>query len=49
MIEKNLLRKKYFPPKSAWGALFPPLVKAKNQHQNLEKHLKQKKMRHKML
>jgi hypothetical protein len=24
-------------------ALFPPLVKAKNQHQNFEKHLKRKK------
>ena len=24
-------------------ALFPPLVKAKTQHQNFEKHLKQKK------
>ena len=36
----------FFSAKIVSGqALFPPLVKAKNQHQNFEKHLKQKKMR----
>jgi hypothetical protein len=34
----------FFSAKIASGqALFPPLVKAKNQHQNFEKHLKQKR------
>ena len=37
-------RKFFFSAKIASGqALFPPLVKAKNQHQNFEKHLKQKR------
>ena len=37
-------RKKKFSAKIALGqALFPPLVQAKNQHQNFEKHLKQKR------
>ena len=44
MIENKILKKKNFPAKIASGqALFPPLVKAKNQHQNFEKHLKQKR------
>jgi hypothetical protein len=37
MIENKILKKKKFPAKIASGeALFPPLVKAKNQHQNFE-------------
>ena len=48
MIENRILKKKKFPAKIASGeALFPPLVKAKNQLQNFEKHPKQKKMRNK--
>ena len=44
MKEKKILKKIFFPAKIASGqALFPPLVKAKNQHQNFEKHLKQKR------
>ena len=44
MIENKILKKKKFPAKIASGeALFPPLVKAKNQPQNFEKHLKQKR------
>jgi hypothetical protein len=44
MKENKILKKKNFPAKIASGqALFPPLVKAKNQHQNFEKHLKQKR------
>ena len=42
-------RKEYFEEKKfsrqnlLGGTLFPSLVKAKNQHQNFEKHLKQKR------
>ena len=44
MIENESLKKKNFPVKTCSGeSLFPPLVKAKNQHQNIEKHLKQKR------
>jgi hypothetical protein len=44
MIENKILKKFFFLAKIASGhALFPPLVKAKNQHQNFEKHLKQKR------
>ena len=44
MIEKKDLKKKKFSAKIALGeALFPPLVKAKNQYQNFEKDLKQKR------
>jgi hypothetical protein len=44
MKEKKILNKFFFHAKIASGeALFPPLVKAKNQHQNFEKHLKQKR------
>jgi hypothetical protein len=39
---KKFLKKIFFPAKIASGqALFPPLVKVKNQHQNFEKHLNQ--------
>ena len=38
------MKKNFFFAKIALGqALFPPLVKAKNQHQNFKKHLKQKR------
>ena len=44
MKENKILKKNFFPAKIASGqSLFPPLVKAKNQHQNFEKHLKQKR------
>jgi hypothetical protein len=44
MKEKNILKKKSFFAKICLKeALFPSLVKAKNQHQNFEKHLKQKR------
>ena len=44
MNENKILKKIFFSAKIASGeALFPPLVKAKNQHQNFEKHLKQKR------
>ena len=44
MKEKKILKKIFFPSKIASGqALFPSLAKAKNQHQNFEKHLKQKR------
>jgi len=44
MMENRILKKNLFPVKVASGhALFPPLVGAKNQHQNFEKHLKQKR------
>ena len=44
MIENKILKKIFFSAKIASGeAHFPPLVKAKNQHQNFEKHLKQKR------
>ena len=44
MKENKMLKKKKNSAKIASGqALFPPLVKAKNQHQNFEKHLKQKR------
>jgi hypothetical protein len=44
MKENKILKKTIFSAKIASGqALFPPLVKAKNQHQNIEKHLKQKR------
>ena len=44
MIENKILKKKKFSAKIASGeALFPPLEKAKNQHQNFEKQLKQKR------
>ena len=44
MIENKILKKIFFSAKIASGqALFPPLVKAKIQHQNFEKHLKQKR------
>ena len=41
---KENFEENFFPAKIASGqALSPPLVKAKNQHQNFEKHLKQKR------
>ena len=44
MKENKILKKKMFSAKIASGqALFPPLVKAKIQHQTFEKHLKQKR------
>ena len=44
MKENKILKKKKISAKIASGqALFPPLVKAKNQHQNFEKHPKQKR------
>ena len=45
MDDKNkILKKVLFPVKICLEeALFLPLVKAKNQHQNFEKHLKQKR------
>ena len=44
MIENKILKKKKLSAKIASGeVLFPSLVKAKSQHQNFEKHLKQKK------
>ena len=44
MKENKILKKKKISAKIASGqVLFPPLVKAKNQHQNFEKHLKQKR------
>ena len=44
MKENKILKKNFFPAKIASGqALFPPLVKAKNQHQNFKKHPKQKR------
>jgi len=44
VTENKILKKKNFPVKIASGqAPFPRLVKAKNQHQNFEKHLKQKR------
>ena len=44
MKEKKILKKIFFSAKIVSGqALFPSLVKAKNQHQNFEKHLKQKR------
>ena len=48
MIENRILKKEIFSAKM-WSAeaLFPPLVKAKNQHKNLEKTPETKKMRNK--
>ena len=44
MKENKILKKKKVSAKIALGqALFPPLVKAKNQHKIFEKHLKQKR------
>ena len=44
MKENKILKKIFFSAKIASGqAVFPPLVKAKNQHHNFEKHLKQKR------
>jgi hypothetical protein len=44
MIENKILKKKKISAIIASGqALFLPLVKAKNQHQNFEKLLKQKR------
>jgi len=44
MMENKILKQIFFPFKIASGrALFPLLVGAKNQHQNFEKHLKQKR------
>ena len=44
MKENKILKKKKISVKIASGqALFPPLLKAKIQHQNFEKHLKQKR------
>jgi hypothetical protein len=44
MKENKILKKKKISAKIALGqALFPPLVKAKNQRQNFEKHFKQKR------
>ena len=44
MKENKILKKIFFSAKIASGqALFPHLVKAKNQQQNFEKHLKQKR------
>jgi len=44
VIENKILKKKNFPAKIASGqALFPRLVKAKNQHQSFEKLLRQKR------
>ena len=46
MIENEILKNFIFYRQNCFGvALFPPLVKAKNQHQNFEKHLKQKRCR----
>ena len=43
MKENKILKKNCFSAKIASGqALFLPLIKAKNQHQNFEKYLKQK-------
>ena len=43
MIKNQIFKKKKISTKIALGeALFPPLVKGKNQLQNFEKHLKQK-------
>ena len=39
MIKNKILKREKFPAK----IFFPPLVKAKNQHQNFEKHPKQKR------
>ena len=42
--KKKKFKKKKFSAKIDSGqALFPSLIKANNQHQNFEKHLKQKK------
>jgi len=44
MKENKILTKKKISAKIASGqAPFTPLVKAKNQHQNFEKHLKRKR------
>ena len=44
IIKNKIMKKKKIPAKIASGkAFFSPLVKAKNQHQNFEKHLKQKR------
>ena len=44
MKENKIFKKTFFSAKIASGqALFPSLVKANNQHQNFEKHLKQKR------
>ena len=41
MVENKIWKKNYFPTKTWLGeALFPPLVKAKNQRQNFEKQQK---------
>ena len=43
MLENKIFKKKRFLDKMHLGeALFPPLVRAKKQNQNFEKHLKQK-------
>ena len=44
MLENKIFKKNLFSAKIASGqALFPPLIKAKNQHQKFEKNLKQKR------
>ena len=48
MIENKILKKNKFPAKIALGeALFPTLVQAKNQLQNLKKTPESKKMHNK--
>ena len=41
--KENFEEKKFSAKIASGQALIPPLVKAKNQHQNFEKHLKQKR------
>ena len=43
MKEKKILKKKFSAKIASRQALLPPLVKAKNQHQNFEKYLKQRR------
>jgi len=44
MKENKILKKNFLSAKTASGqAPFPPLVQAKNQHQNFEKHPQQKR------
>jgi hypothetical protein len=44
MIENKILKKSNIFRQNCFGvSTFPPLLKAKNQNQNFEKHLKQKR------
>ena len=43
MIENKILRKKISAKIASRELLFPPLVKAKNQHQKFKRHLKEKR------